>query len=71
MWNGSISSLYHPKKDLTDSEDYHLTFTHQDEADLKAQLYELLGEIISYADCYNCFIECDAIEEGTERCVFH
>ena len=64
-------SKYHPKKDFKDSEDYQLIFTHQDEADLKAQLFELLDEIIDYADKFNCFIECDAIEQGTERSLFH
>ena len=64
-------SKYHPKKDFKDSEDYQLIFTHQDEADLKAQLFELLDEIIDYADKFNCFIECDAIEQGAEKSLFH
>jgi hypothetical protein len=53
-------------KKLNDVE-YELTFSHEDDAHLDKQIYDLLREIDEEADCRNCFTEADVRENGADR----
>lgn len=50
--------------------EYQLTFKHTDHDDLKVQFSELMDNIWSTADSYDCFVEGD-IEDGPESLEFY
>lgn len=66
----AIESLVLPHYDVKPLSEcqYELVFTHEDDADLDKQIYEMLNECQRFADLYNCSTEgTDVIENGTDR----
>jgi len=63
-----LEHYYNARKLHKNGNEYELTVTYTDDADLDRSVHEMIREIDSMADLRNCFIECDVwAVDGSDR----